>query len=572
MTKETIEKLKKITRENSTSVQYVNAQIELFEHYYYSLIDPKTAIEYLSNITQEDDEVKYGFVQSTIGNIYYQEEQLQNLKLAKSYWENALKINANFSGKERVKLSLSILYLIEKDINAAITLLESVNNNIDYPKYFYDMVNSNLAFLYFKNGEKDKAVQKWIEFSTYYEKNNFEHKISFQLYVYTQLYLFTYENEEKYIHDLYKKNFLFDEFKLNDYVLDLFKDIFSSNFYFELSKIFCDIALIRDELLIDVSNSLWERKLAHYTNTEVINSLLSATNSHLRLNNIYNMNDPTEGIVINSYIGMKDENSDKTEAVLTSNIEYVPFIACFTFNHDSLNQFRLYGKTNNQEATGVSLVLSENFFGIDLGLTQSIRMTHKLDVTDIELINTKTLSQAVYRCIYIDPKTNYISIAKRNKSTFYREYRCGQQTKNLEDIEIEWINYSNFINEKEKRVNELLNNLKDKIEKVLLNDKHDEILRLINLSLLPLKFLVKHIAFEDEQECRICYISSLKDKNIVMDFQKQWLFIDYPAPVKPNLKYIYVATGAKKFYPFIIKLMDGQSDKVKISDNPFRIN
>ncbi len=284
------------------------------------------------------------------------------------------------------------------------------------------------------------------------------------------------------------------------------------------------------------------------------------------------MNDPTEGIVINSYIGMKDENSDKTEAVLTSNIEYVPFIACFTFNHDSLNQFRLYGKTNNQEATGVSLVLSENFFGIDLGLTQSIRMTHKLDVKDIELINTKTLSQAVYRCIYIDPKTNYISIAKRNKSTFYREYRCGQQTKNLEDIEIEWIKYSNFINEKEKRVNELLNNLKDKIEKVLLNDKHDEILRLINLSLLPLKFLVKHIAFEDEQECRICYISSLKDKNIVMDFQKQWLFIGYPAPVKPNLKYIYVATGAKKFYPFIIKLMDGQSDKVKISDNPFRIN
>ena len=45
-----------------------------------------------------------------------------------------------------------------------------------------------------------------------------------------------------------------------------------------------------------------------------------------------------------------------------------------------------------------------------------------------------------------------------------------QIIKNLEDIEIEWINYSNFINEKEKRVNELLNNLKDKIEKVLLND------------------------------------------------------------------------------------------------------
>ena len=38
MTKQTIEKLKKITRENSSSVQYVNAQIKLFKHYYYSLI------------------------------------------------------------------------------------------------------------------------------------------------------------------------------------------------------------------------------------------------------------------------------------------------------------------------------------------------------------------------------------------------------------------------------------------------------------------------------------------------------------------------------------------------------
>lgn len=572
MTKENIEEIKSVTRENSNVAEYVNAQIKLFEHFYYDLIDSKTAITYLSNITQEDDEIRYGFYQSLIGSIYYQEKQLKDLELAKNHWQNALNTDADFEGKERIKVLLSFLYLIDKDTNTAIKLLESVDVSSQYPKSFFDIVSSNLAFLYFKNGRKHEAIEKWAELSTYYLTNNFEDKISFQLYVYTQLYLFAYVRKKNYIQDLYDKKLLFNEFELNDYVLDLFKDILSSDFYFQLSEIFCDVALIRDELLIDVSSSLWERKLAHYTNTEVLNSLLSSTNSHLRLNNIYNMNDPTEGIVVSNYLGINGGNSEKTEEILTSNIEYVPFIACFTFNHDSLNQFRLYGKTNNQEATGVSLVLNENFFGLDLGLTQSIRMTHKLNVNDINLINSEILSQAVYRCIYIDPKTNFISIAKRNKSTFYREYRCGQQVKKLEEIEHDWTNYSYFINEKERKVNELLNILKNKIEKVLLEDTQDRVSELINLSLLPLKFLVKHIAFEDEQECRICYITSLKDRNIMMDFQKQWLFIDYPSPIKPNLKYIYVATGAKRYYPFIVKLLDGEADKVKISDNPFRVN
>jgi hypothetical protein len=38
--------------------------------------------------------------------------------------------------------------------------------------------------------------------------------------------------------------------------------------------------------------------------------------------------------------------------------------------------------------------------------------------------------------------------------------------------------------------------------------------QLIALALMPISCLVKHAAFEDEDECRIIYITNIDDKNI----------------------------------------------------------
>ena len=58
------------------------------------------------------------------------------------------------------------------------------------------------------------------------------------------------------------------------------------------------------------------------------------------------MNDPTEGYLLNELMCL-DKNIQ---------IQDLAFITCFTLHHDSLNQFRLYGKNSQQEATGLSLV------------------------------------------------------------------------------------------------------------------------------------------------------------------------------------------------------------------------
>ena len=99
-----------------------------------------------------------------------------------------------------------------------------------------------------------------------------------------------------------------------------------------------------------------ERKIAHYTNPNVVNLLL-AGKSKFRLNTIQNVNDPTEGKILEKFLNNSELNLEEK-----FNDEEQAFIACFTFVHDSLNQFRLYGKSENKEASGVSLIFNKEFF------------------------------------------------------------------------------------------------------------------------------------------------------------------------------------------------------------------
>lgn len=102
----------------------------------------------------------------------------------------------------------------------------------------------------------------------------------------------------------------------------------------------------------------FERKLAHYTSTYTSNLLLgndknNTRPSSFRLNTINNVNDPSEGqLLIRKLKGVKNNSF----VPLAFDEKFHAFISCFTFNHDSLNQFRLYGKQDNKEASGMSLV------------------------------------------------------------------------------------------------------------------------------------------------------------------------------------------------------------------------
>ncbi|WP_227429121.1 tetratricopeptide repeat protein [Psychrobacter sp. I-STPA6b] len=105
-----------------------------------------------------------------------------------------------------------------------------------------------------------------------------------------------------------------------------------------------------------------ERKLAHYTSPATADILLNQKGkekaSPFRLNTINNVNDPSEGQLLLDYL-----KHDKQNRYINPDFDadFHAFVSCFTFNHDSLNQFRLYGKKDNLEASGVSLVFNKNF-------------------------------------------------------------------------------------------------------------------------------------------------------------------------------------------------------------------
>lgn len=391
----------------------------------------------------------------------------------------------------------------------------------------------------------------------------------------------------------------------------------------ELRKEFHSLAKNTDEVLkyLQIIPG-FESKVAHYTRPQIAFSLFgdeknNKNPSNFRLSTIRGVNDPTEGLVLNDYW----DQQGISETIHTN--DTATFISCFTFNHNSLNQFRLYGKENGREATGVSLVFNKGFFsnqadtlefiaGPSTDLSSKSEQNKSNETGKTEGDNKKQLigKSTLYRCIYLDPETGYWTLAQRDKSTFYREHnedadakgKWGKYYKSIstkeEDVETHLFNKGN--NEEEDVETHLLNkgnndnnsvsNENNKIKSIsqILNsiftdknhpynkcnkDEKQKILEAVRFILLPLQYLVKHIAFQEEQECRIMYITQFRDEKIHSNREEQKMYVEYEEHVLPqHIDKIWLSPGAAKDQDFFRILLDKEDndDKVRISQNPFR--
>ena len=330
-----------------------------------------------------------------------------------------------------------------------------------------------------------------------------------------------------------------------------------------------------------------ERKLAHYTGTYTTNKLLAKdeetnSSSAFRLNTINNVNDPSEGQLLANYLKNTPEKLSYASGFDGS---LHAFISCFTFNHDSLNQFRLYGKQDNKEASGVSLVFKKEFFqsnNLSGGLS-FIPLKNNYQSLDNNTINhteqdsaskNRIGKQPVMRCVYFDPISGFAQLAQRNKLTFYREFG-SEKVRGKSKAEIEWEKYKDSIDKKTREFNEEFISLK-KVYRELNEEKSileemdlDNIEVLLNEILLPLKYLIKHSAFQEEQECRMVYITSLNEPEVIMDFG-QFLYVEYEPEVKTHLDKVYIAPAATKYQPYLDKLLCENDARIELSNNPYR--
>ncbi|MDR0908907.1 MAG: hypothetical protein LBM77_03990 [Spirochaetaceae bacterium] len=249
--------------------------------------------------------------------------------------------------------------------------------------------------------------------------------------------------------------------------------------------------------------------VAHYTTIDIASKMLF-DHSEIRQFSIKKVNDPSEGKTLLCYL--QDDNSP----INLNNLDctYQAFVTCFTFNHNHLNQFRLYGKANHterkydkiskkdkiyvyqKECAGLSLLFNGNFFS-----KQEV-----LIAPDI-ISNTKNVNDTkptLYRCLYIDPDTKQIvSVGQRDKYTFYRKSKYSEDTIKSDS---EYNKYQNSINDVMKHVETEMSSLAKAVNEM--SNKDD---RIIADLLINLRYLVKHYAFKEEQECRIIQVKNISD-------------------------------------------------------------
>ena len=591
-----------ITRDDSPKV-YALTQLGIGAAYQ-TLGKLKKAIKAWSKVRSDENSEAYAKAQLGIGVAYH---ALGKLKKAIKAWSK-VRHGDDPKAYAGAQFNLGITYKNQDRLGEAITALSSINHEDD--RKTYAKAQRNLGVVYHTLGKLDEAIDAWSKVRNddpeayawaqfnlgvaYYAQEDWEQAIAAWSNIHREKAdPETYAQAQFGLGEIHKDKGNIKQAK------DAYRNVQGPLYYRaqrEYRILGCPPELINDLRSLakntdKVRESLqiipkFESKVAHYTRPQIAFDLFEGKKndkepSNFRLSTIRGVNDPTEGLVLNGYWNQQGI----PETIHTNNT--ATFISCFTFNHDSLNQFRLYGKENGQEATGVSLVFKKEFFSDQpdtLGFIAgpSIDPSNKSGENESneagkpESDNKKPLigKSTLYRCIYLDPETGYLTLAQRDKSNFYRQHK--EKAKN------KWKKYHKSLSKKEKSVNKhlfaknksVLSTLQSIFKKYqgYSTKEKQHILETIRFILLPLQYLVKHIAFQEEQECRIMYITQFRDEKIHSNREEQKMYVEYEESVLPHIDKIWLSPGAAKDQDFFRILLDQGSgeSKVRLSQNPFR--
>ena len=582
---------------------YARAQFNLGFIYHTVKHNIEKAEHFYLNVKKEDNPEKYAQAQYNLGVIYRNEKN--DIEKAEQYYLNVEK-QYNREGYAQAQYNLGVIYWNEKnDIEKAEQYYLNVEKQDNLKVYAQAQYKLGLIYQFKKQDIKQAEL--------YYL--NIEKQDNPEIYAFAQCVLgdnvffdktkVKLKSAEEYYQNVVYYDDIFGNYIIAQMMLSVISNKYSSIFeekqrddlVIKISKIRKLTIEIQKELLVEFNLNesknndglIFERQVAHYTKPEVLFNLLKNKPSDFRLNVVDFMNDPTENQVLTDWLGINTENNNEIKT----------FLASFSFNHNSLNQFRLYGNENNIVGSSVSVVFNQEFFSKNIKRTinseginslfkyenlssqQNVlakktvatmgvnvsneNLNQKSDNTRNDLnensvpknsatIAEKNITSSVgslplFRCLYFDPKNGYISIAKRNKYSFYLEH----QSDSPENIDAKWNNYLESLNEEAKintvreklqQIEEIIHSLKNPEEpkQKEIIEKITNLDQLIALALMPISCLVKHAAFEDEDECRMIYITNIADELIQAPKDYAYansLFVNY-GKIEDYLEKIYL--------------------------------
>ncbi|WP_371752102.1 tetratricopeptide repeat protein [Snodgrassella alvi] len=516
---------------------YVLAQYSLGNLYRETKHDYDQAEAFYLNIYKEDDPEIYAQAQLNLGYIY--QEIKHDHDQAEAFYLNIYKED-NPEAYALAQFFLGWIYQkVKHDYDQAEAFYSKITKE-NNPE-IYAQAQDILGEIYTEKIKKDTEAELCFSHASKIER--YSNRYPYQ-YICAQLVLGLKQNN--FYQDFNKKEFN----ELKDLIYNKVENLCN------LTDNIKNILFVSNALDNKNGEKQPERRVAHYTKPAVLFNLLKGENpSKFRLNIVDFMNDPSENQVLTSWLNISNHPDNEIKS----------FLASFSFNHNCLNQFRLYGNEDNIVGSGISIAFNKNFFGLDtersinnekisLHSTKSIKSFEneqvKLETEQIEIISANTLYPLpLYRCLYFDPETGYMALAKRNKQSFYLENKNEIKP---DIIDSKWDDYIGTLDESGKinKIRAKLKDIQNLIEELSNNPelkKISNLHELLSLAVLPISCLIKHAAFEDEDECRMIYITHIADDNIVepQDYQAaNSLYVEY-THVEKYIDNIYLGPQCK---------------------------
>ena len=355
----------------------------------------------------------------------------------------------------------------------------------------------------------------------------------------------------------------------------------------KLFKIWCYQYILLD--LLSIRNYKNIEEFSHYTSKKIFDILISndvKNNECLRFTSISKANDPKEGEILKNLLYINTEKNIDTKE---QNKDYLVLQTSFIRYTDSLTMFRLYGKEEEKEGTGISLVFNNSFFDINELTTtspaQSLGNTTKYDYKKENNIKNKN---------HKEPQLNYIKIYppieqkdkllplyfmlyydKDKNELIYNPTNSVYENKRIKLNGLNNINFSydNNIDDIANNIGIIFNKIFDTIKEL----KSNEELEIAYKLLINIRYLIKHSSFFEEQELRIIQLVKNDGSNVLFDKDINRLYLNYEIPIfeENYLKKIIIgpkvenSSSVKEVYQHLI--MKNKSNKnidIKISDLP----
>ena len=387
----------------------------------------------------------------------------------------------------------------------------------------------NKAFAKLLSG-KNVYFEDFINYNKFFIPNN-NHIIYivsflFENYKYDLIEkIFNYLVEENY-NDLWENDITFNLLKSKTIDKEILKNIKKNLLYqyLLLQSLSFNNKTLKREYTYNI-------EIAHYTSLNILLKLIKEDNK-IRITNISNANDPKEGKILENIL-----NKNKLDIKIKNDENLITLQTSLSRNKDALTMFRLYGKNENKEATGICLVIDKKYFNdnylssvIEVNLDNQKQEEKKGNENykkAKEIIQKRFERKNLYWVIYYNEEKNQLVFnptKSKYSSVIIDLNTINKNKKNINKIE-DLINciFHNIINSA-KEIDKIENkNLKDEIFSNLFEN---------------IRYIIKHEAFFEEQELRMLITTNYKNENINIEEDKKRLYINYNELFNENENFI----------------------------------